>query len=64
MEKESLNKSIDAIIDSLDKLDIPIEDKVELMINLTKILDHKTYRENINILRLVKHENGRNAKNI
>ena len=52
MKKESLNKAINSIMETIDKLDIPIEEKVELIINISKFLAPDEYRENIKTLSL------------
>ena len=48
MKKESLEEALDLIIDSIDKSNIDIVDKVELMINLKEFLNILSYEENIN----------------
>lgn len=50
MKKESLEEALDVIIDSIDKSDIDIVDKVELMINLKEFLNKISYEENIKTL--------------
>lgn len=50
MKKESLIKAILIILDSLDKSDIPVQDKLELMINLRCFLNVDKYENNIKIL--------------
>lgn len=50
MKEESLEKTLNKIISSMDTLKIPTEDKVELMINLIHFLDKDQYIENIKIL--------------
>ena len=50
MEGKSLEQALDAIIKSIDKLDIPITDKVELMTNLKHFLNAEVYRDNIDTL--------------
>lgn len=50
MKEESLNKALNEIIDIINELDIPIEDKVELMLNITHFLDKKKYKSNIDTL--------------
>lgn len=50
MKSKSLNQAIDMIIENLDKMDINIQDKVELMINLREFLQPKYYKENIRVL--------------
>lgn len=51
MEKESLEIVQEKIVNVLNELDIPIYDKVELLINLVNFLDIEQYEENIKILR-------------
>lgn len=48
MQKESLEIAVDIIIDALDKSDINIMDKVELMRNLKTLLEN--YEEDIHVL--------------
>ena len=50
MQKESLELAINTIIESIEKLDINMYDKVELMINLRNFLDERLYNENIKVL--------------
>ena len=50
MKKDSLIKAILIIVDSLDKSDIPLQDKLELMINLRCLLNVDKYENNIKIL--------------
>lgn len=50
MKKDSLIKAILIIVDSLDKSDIPLQDKLELMINLRCFLNVDKYENNIKIL--------------
>lgn len=51
MNKESLEKAKDIIIQSLDNSDIIPQDKLELMLNISKVLDEEKYEENIKVLR-------------
>lgn len=51
MEKESLEIVQEEIVNVLNELDIPIYDKVELLINLVSFLDTEQYEENVKILR-------------
>ena len=44
MQKESLEIAVDIIIDALDKSDINIMDKVELMRNLKTLLENYIYK--------------------
>lgn len=48
MKQESLEKAIELIIEALEKGDIEIIDKTELMLNESKFLDK--YEENIKVL--------------
>ena len=50
MQKESLEITINAIIEKLEQLDLDIYDKMELMINLRNFLDFRMYEENIKTL--------------
>lgn len=50
MKQDSLIKAILIIVDSLDKSDIPVQDKLELMINLRCFLNVDKYENNIKIL--------------
>lgn len=50
MKQDSLIKAILIIVDSLDKSDIPLQDKLELMINLRCFLNVDKYENNIKIL--------------
>lgn len=52
MNKDSLNKAIIPIMKVIEKLDIPEEDKLELIINLNSFLAPENYRENIKTLSL------------
>ena len=50
MNKESLEKAILVILDSLDKSDIPLQDKLEIMINIRHFLNVDKYDNNLKIL--------------
>lgn len=50
MQKESLDLALNTMIESIEKLDINMYDKVELMINLRNFLDERLYDENIKVL--------------
>ena len=50
MQKESLKKTQDKIAKVMNKVDIPITDKIELLINIMHFLDVEKYEENIKIL--------------
>lgn len=52
MNKESLIKARDLIIETLDKSEITQRDKVELMLNLMILLDEENYEEDIQTLQL------------
>lgn len=50
MKQDSLIKAILIIFDAIDKSDIPLQDKLELMINLRCFLNVDKYENNIKIL--------------
>ena len=50
MNDDELNKALDLIIDLLNKSDLSITSKTELMINISKFLQPKYYKENIKVL--------------
>lgn len=50
MKKDSLIKAILIIFDAIDKSDITLQDKLELMINLRCFLNVDKYENNIKIL--------------
>lgn len=50
MKQDSLIKAILIIFDAIDKSDINIQDKLELMINLRCFLNVDKYENNIKIL--------------
>ena len=50
MKKESLEAFRSFIICNVDKVDIDSVDKVELLLNISKLLDPEYYKENIDIL--------------
>lgn len=50
MEKTSLEKVSSAFFEALDKVDIPPEDKIELLINVRCFLCSDLYKENVGIL--------------
>ena len=56
MKSKSLNQTINMIIESLDKMDMNAQDKVELMINLREFLKPKYYKENVRVLEKNRHE--------
>lgn len=51
MNKESLYRTRKRIIEIISHMDsLPLEDRIELMINLLHFLDDNKYEENIKIL--------------
>lgn len=50
MNKESLKKVSDRVHLLVDDPDIPIEDKVELLINVLHFLNPEEYEDNIKVL--------------
>lgn len=50
MKKDSLIKAVLIIFDAIDKSDISLQDKLELMINLRCFLNVDKYENNIKIL--------------
>lgn len=50
MKQESLEKAIELIIEALEKGDIEIVDKTELILNESKFLDKDKYEKNIKVL--------------
>ena len=52
MDKESLLKAKQLIIEALDKGDITQQDKLELMLNLMLLLDEENYDHDIQVLQL------------
>lgn len=50
MKSESLDKALDAFLQTLDRLDIDRIDKVELMLNLKSFLSIMSYEHNIEVL--------------
>ena len=56
MNDDELNKALDLIIDLLNKSDLSITSKTELMINISKFLQPKYYKENIRVLEKVRNE--------
>ena len=50
MNKESLEKIREKAIEVIDKEDIPITDKVELLLNIYHFLDPEKYNQNIKAL--------------
>ena len=54
MNKESLEIVQGQIAELLNNCDIPIHEKVELLINLVHFLDPNKYEENIKTLQLTK----------
>ena len=55
MQKESLYRIRKGLIEMISHMDsLPLEDRIELMINLCHFLDDKKYERNIKILKLNK----------
>lgn len=52
MDKQSLIKAREIIINSLHNSDIKAVDRLELIINIATLLEIENYEENIKILRL------------
>ena len=50
MKGESLEKAVDACVEAIEKLDIDIQDKVELMLNISAFLKIKYYPQTIALL--------------
>lgn len=50
MNKESLKKVSDRVHLLVDNPDVPIEDKVELLINILRFLNPEEYEDNIKVL--------------
>jgi hypothetical protein len=50
LNKESLKKVSDRVHLLIDDPDIPIEDKVELLINILHFLNPEEYEDNIKVL--------------
>lgn len=50
MNKESLKKVSDRVHLLVDDPDVPIEDKVELLINILHFLNPEEYEDNIKVL--------------
>lgn len=50
MNKESLKKVSDRVHLLVDDPDVPIEDKVELLINVLHFLNPEEYEDNIKVL--------------
>lgn len=50
MERESLEIVQENIANMVDVLDIPIYDKIELLINLVHFLNPEEYEDNIKVL--------------
>ena len=58
MDKKSLYLARKRIIERISTMDAPLQDRVELMINLCKFLDDNEYEENIKVLRLNEVKKG------
>jgi hypothetical protein len=52
MDKKSLTEAREAILKTLQNCDIDSMDKLELMINLNRLLDEDHYDKNIKTLKL------------
>ena len=52
MNDDSLEKAMKAIIKTLEETDINQIDKIELMINITRLLSKENYKEDIKTLKL------------
>ena len=50
MNKESLKKVSDRVHLLVDDPDVPVEDKVELLINILHFLNPEEYEDNIKVL--------------
>jgi hypothetical protein len=50
LNKESLKKVSDRVHLLVDNPDVPIEDKVELLINILRFLNPEEYEDNIKVL--------------
>jgi hypothetical protein len=50
LNKESLEKVRELVIDVIDNSEIPVTDKVELLLNLYHFLDPEKYEKNIKTL--------------
>jgi hypothetical protein len=51
MQDTSLTEVLNKIIELINSLNIPLEDKVELMINISNFLNKDKYKDNIDTLR-------------
>lgn len=51
MQGTSLTEVLNKIIELINSLNIPLEDKVELMINISNFLNKDKYKDNIDTLR-------------
>ena len=50
MKGESLEKAVDACVKAIEGLDIDIQDKVELMVNISAFLKIKYYPQTVALL--------------
>lgn len=50
MQKETLEEAISRFIEVVSKMDKPLVEKIELMINVKSFLDPKKYENNIKVL--------------
>ena len=51
MKKESLEVALDEIFKALDKADIDLIDKLELLTNLRTLLQYENYEHDIQVLK-------------
>ena len=51
MKNSSLEKATELIFNAIDKSDINIMDKTEILLNIRQFLDKENYRNNVKILR-------------
>lgn len=65
MNRESLEKVQEKVVDILNNVDIDTVDKIELLINLMNFLDPKKYKDNLLILKKMKktYQKGRSFFN-
>lgn len=52
MQKESLEEALKQCINAIESSNIPIIDKVELLINIKHFLESEKYESNIKVLQL------------
>lgn len=51
MKNTSLEKATELIFEAIDKSDINIIDKTEILLNIRQFLDKENYRNNVKVLR-------------